>query len=182
MNAKQNAIINGLMKTTFAALAVALLAAASAEPARAQVTTPSTTLNYSFSVPVAKAVPNPCSGGFELITGNQNIGVATTSSSSGFSIAVTFNSSGKGEDALSDGTLILNGTQLPKYVYSSTSNTQVDFPTMPSTATLEIPVTDSLARESGPAKTFMMQTVLSISFTNGVPAAPVLTGLAVGCQ
>ena len=186
MNARKNAIISGLMKTTFAVLAAALLAAANAETARAQSLTPPPppppTLSYSFNVPVVKAVPNPCFGGFELVTGNQGITITTTQGASGFSIGLSVNSSGRGEDALADGTLILDGTQHGQYLYSSTSDTKIDFPTLPGTADVEIPITDYLSRAYGPAETFAMQTVLSISFVNGVPSAPVLKGIAVGCQ
>src|SRR5207237_6947029 len=75
--------------TRLLGLMVATLVFASliASPAFAQ-TLPPTTVNYSFDVPLAKVVPNPCNGGFTLVNGTAHVAIAATTSSTGFALAV----------------------------------------------------------------------------------------------
>src|SRR5205814_7776623 len=51
-------------------------------------TLPPTTVNYSFDVPLAKVIPNPCNGGFTLVNGTAHVAIAATTSSTGFELAV----------------------------------------------------------------------------------------------
>src|SRR3712207_5022973 len=110
MNSRKNTLNGRLAKMTLGVLAVVLLGLASPEQSQAQLL--DTTTNFTFNdVPIAKAVPNPCTDGVVLVTGEMDIAIKTTAGSAGYSIDTTFNSTGKGEDALADGTLILDGTQ-----------------------------------------------------------------------
>jgi hypothetical protein len=137
-------------------------------------------LNYSFKLPVAKVVPNPCATGFALVTGNLTISISTTDAgSSGFGIAATYGSSGQGQDALANGTVLLNGTA--NYVYSSQVDSDASFPLRPATFIQDLGIVDQLVRTDG-SDSFLLSTVFEISFTNGVPSAPTLQELNVRCQ
>jgi hypothetical protein len=170
-----------LAKGTFAALPIALLAVALPETAQAQLTLPPTTLNYSFSVPIAKVIPNPCSTGFVFVNGKLSFGIATTDAgSNGFGISATYHSSGQGQDALPDGTLLLNGSS--NYLYSADFDSDATFPSKPASFVEDLTITDYLERSLDPDDTFLMNTVFEIAFTNGVPSAPVIQQIDVVCK
>jgi hypothetical protein len=172
---------NGLIgKLTLGVLAAVLLGSLNSGRAMAQTINTNT-----VSLPVAKVVPNPCTGGFVLITGNESVQITTTQDSTGFDVKLSFTSSGKGEDALADGTLLTDGTQKPKYNYSGVLNAEVAFASVPSSLTLTVPIGDYLQRElvtNPKADDFMLKTVLDLSFNNGVPGVPTLRGLNVKCE
>lgn len=183
MNSKKNAANGRLLKLVFGVLAVVLFGSVSAERALAQTDIIQTN---GFSAPVAKVVPNPCTGGAVLITGSQNVSITTTQSSTGgFNIKINFSSSGTGQDALADGTLITDGTQQPKYNYSSAVNVEVNFPTMPSYFMITVPIRDYLQRElvTNPnADALTLKTGVEITFSNGVPTVPIVRSLNVSCN
>ena len=137
-------------------------------------------LNYSFKLPVAKVVPNPCTTGFELVTGDLTIGISTTDAgASGFGISANYDSSGTGQDALATGAVLLNGTA--NYAYSSQVDSQATFPTKPATFIQTLSILDQLVRADG-SESFLLSTVFEISFANGVPSAPTLQELNVSCR
>lgn len=144
------------------------------------------TLNYSFTVPLAKAVPNPCTGGFVLMTGNLNVAITTVQGGADvyFKISGDFNSSGTGQDALATGALILNGTQKPNYIYVSEAAFESGFPyERPETFVADLSLRDYLMRVGGTTTdAFMMRTVLTLPFANGVPATPILQEIGVSCR
>lgn len=78
-----------------------------------------------------KVVPNPCTTGFELITGTLDFTITTTKALTGFGIGVAIASAGIGEDALATGGLILNGTQTPHYTYAYSTGLDASFPEIP---------------------------------------------------
>jgi hypothetical protein len=170
-----------LAKGTFAALTIALLAVALPHTAQAQLTLPPTTLNYSFSVPIAKVIPNPCSTGFVLVKGKLSFSIATTNTGgNGFGISAAYHTSGQGQDALADGTLLLNGNS--NYVYSADFDSDASFPSKPASFVEDLTVTDYLERSMDPNDTFLMNTVFEISFINGVPLTPVIQQIDVACN
>ena len=82
----------------------------------------------------------------------------------------------------SDGTLISDGTQKAGYVYSGDVKSEAGFPQKPLTFIASIPIVDYLERSSGgTADAFLMSSLFEITFTNGVPAVPVLKSLDVSC-
>jgi hypothetical protein len=178
---KNNALI---MKTAFGVLVLALCVLASPRQAQAQLPAPPpVNLNYSFDVPVLKVVPNPCTTGFVLVSGNMNVKVTTTESSSGFGFTLGLNATGKGQDALKDGLLILDGTQKSNYLYSSSLNGDASFQKKPAYFSLETPMTDGLFREfNDNSDAIVMETNLALTFTNGVPGAPVIKDFNVRCS
>ena len=138
-------------------------------------------LNYTLSLPVAKAVPNPCTGGFELLSATTTITINTVESLTAFNLSVAMTSSGTGSDAKADGTLILIG--MPDYSYGSDTSLNANFPTKPASFAATIPITDYLVRTGvDTGDSFILNTVLRLSFTNGVPTTPVLQQLDVSCQ
>jgi len=138
--------------------------------------------SYSFTVPIAKPVPNPCSGGFELVTGNVVLSISTgPTATDPFGLTANLTSSGQGQDALSDGTLAASG--LPPYQYSSNATLEAGFPGVPTDFGQTVTLSDYLVRSNGSTTDrFTMKTTLSLSFTNGVPNAPVLKSLNVACK
>ena len=182
MNTRTNNT-NALMVKVLGALAVGLFALASPQRTQAQLPPPPPiTLNYSFNVPVVKVVPNPCTTGLILVSGNMGVNVATTQTSTGFSFTLGLNSNGKGEDAMADGTLLLDGTQKSKYLYSSTISGDAQFQRKPADFSLEMPITDALFREFGDnSDAVVLQTNLQLNFLNGIPSAPVIKGFNVRC-
>jgi hypothetical protein len=151
-------------------------------PAFAQFPPPITTsLRYTFSVPVAKPVVNPCSTRFVLITGNTNLTI-DTSTGPEFKIFVSYLSSGSGRDALADGTLISDGTQKANYAYSGEVTIEAGSPATPATFITSIPIVDYVERSSGDTTdAFLMSSLFETTFTNGVPGVPVLKGIDVSC-
>jgi hypothetical protein len=132
------------------------------------------------TAPIALVLPNPCTGGFVLVTGSMSVQITTTPGI----IGLNFSGSGQGDDALADGTLITNGTQKPKYNYTSAMDAEVGFPAQPSYFQLELPITTYLQRvvASNPKDSFLMKTGLELTFTNGVPAAPIVRNTSVRCE
>ena len=169
------------VKGIFVSLMLALIAFALPDTVQAQLTVPATTLNYSFSVPVAKVIPNPCSPGFVLVKGKLSFSIATTDSgSNGFRIAASYHTSGQGQDALADGTLLLNGSS--NYVYTADFDSDAIFPSRPASFVEDLTVTDYLERSMNTDDTFLMNTVFEIAFTNGIPSTPVIQQLDVACK
>ena len=151
------------------------------KPAQAQLVSP-ITLNYSFSVPVATVVPNTCTGGFALINGTIDLSMRTIEGGQvPFDLTVTYASTGNGQDALAEGTLILNGKS--NYVYSSQTGSEAGFPEKPQDFGQTLGIRDFLVRSSGDkSDQLLVETVLELTFTNGVPSAPVLQKLNVSCS
>jgi hypothetical protein len=154
-----------------------------ATPARAQL--PPVVINYSFSVPIAKVAPNPCTAGkFVLITGTQFVSVKTTSGTP-FKLEITLTSEGTGQDALANGTIISNGTQGPTYRYTSSAIADASFlggtPTLFKTS---FPIVDYLIRETSTTAddSFTLTADLTLVVTNGIPTAPVLNGIDASCK
>ena len=185
----QNTINGKLMNLMLGMIAIAVFGIVSAQPAQAQLglpslpTPPPTNLSYSFSVPVAKVVPNPCTNGFVLVSGNAGFTIQSTDSgSSGFSLKIDSNTSGKGEDALSDGTLVLLSGKTP-YDYSSTTTSDATFPRKPGTVLQTLTVGEYLVRsvEGTTSDAFIMKTVFEINYVNGVPALPILRSIDTRC-
>src|SRR3989442_15859588 len=86
-------------------LAVLTVTFAVAPYADAQLISP-VTLNYAVSVPIAKVVPNTCTGGYVLVTGTTNLAITTILAGQvPFAVTVKYTSSGTGQDVLADGTL-----------------------------------------------------------------------------
>jgi len=154
-----------------------------AQHAHAQLVAP-VTLKYAFSVPIAKVIPNSCTGGFVLVKGTLNLSVTTVQGGQvPFSVAVAYTSSGTGQDVLADGTLVFDGSQKPDYAYSSQMATNADFPSTPQDFMQDPPVRDFLVRSTGDASDeLMVDTAVDLTFTNGVPSLPVLQGLSVACS
>jgi hypothetical protein len=190
MNFRKNAANRRSVRLALGVLAVVLLRFVSSGQTIAQVITnqpsPDVINGYSFSIPVAKAVPNPCTGGFVLASGTANVSITTTQTSTGaFTIGFNFSSSGKGEDALADGSLITNGTQQPKYNYNSVVKAEAGFPAMPSYFMLTVPIKDYLQRElvtDPKADALTLKTGLELTFNNGVPSVPIVRSLNVSCK
>jgi hypothetical protein len=166
--------------------ALALTAAVTLDTNNISVPPPSptvttTNLSYSFNVPVAKAVVNPCSSTFVLINGNTHLAIAT-STGSAFTALVDYASTGGGMDALASGALISDGTQKPDYAYSGQVSSEAGSSTTPGSFTTSIPIVDYLERSSGDrTDAFLMSSLFEIAFTNGVPGVPVLTEINVAC-
>src|SRR5438128_2889251 len=80
---------------------IAMIALALPDVALAQVN-----VKYTLSLPVVKAVPNPCTGGFELLNATTSITINTVESLTAFNLSIAATSSGTGSDAKADGTLI----------------------------------------------------------------------------
>jgi len=163
------------------ALVLLIVAFGLSRHVQAQLISP-ITLNYSFSVPVAKVVPNACTSGFVLIDGTISLNIRTIEGGQvPFSLTVTYASTGNGQDALADGTLILNGKL--NYVYSSQTGSEAGFPEKPQDFGQTVGIRDYLVRSSGDkSDQLLVETVLDLTFTNGVPSAPVLEKLNISCS
>jgi len=141
------------------------------------------TANHSFSVPVAKVVPNPCTpGAFELVTGTLKFAIQTVDSgASGFTIGAKVTSDGAGQDALATGTLLVVGRQ-PDYTYTYTTGFNASFLKRPADFGVTTGIVDWLTRGAGSTDSFLMRTEFDVNFTNGVPSVPVIKDLTVTCQ
>jgi hypothetical protein len=162
---------------------VALIATLSVAPyAQAQLVTP-ITLKYTFSVPIAKVIPNSCTGGFVLVKGTLNLSITTVQGGQvPFTVAVAYTSSGTGQDVLADGTLVVDGSQKANYAYSSQMLTDAGFPSTPQDFMQDPAVRDYLVRSTGDGSDeLLVDTAIDLTFTNGVPSVPVLQGLSVAC-
>jgi len=141
------------------------------------------TVGANVTVPIAKVVPNACSGGFALINGNLNVGVSTATDpvSGFFTVTLTLTSSGQGQDASSDGTLLLNGSSL--YQYAGSLSFDAGFPTVPASIALTLPMRDYLIRASGDTSDMMaLTTTLEIDLTYGMLSGASLQQLDTRCQ
>jgi hypothetical protein len=129
-------------------------------------------------------VPNPCTGGFELLNGSTAVAIVTSESSTGFTLSAALSSSGSGSDALPDGSVILNGTQKPNYLYGSDVSADAGFPAKPANFAATVALTDFLVRDSttDTGDSFLLDTVLQLNFTNGVPSVPTIQALNVRCE
>ena len=139
--------------------------------------------NYSFNVPIVKTVPNPCTGGFVLVNGTMTVAIKTTAATD-FTLRLDLASSGLGQDARADGTLVTDGTQKPTYVYSGDAFTETNFPGgTPGYFKQTLNMVDFLKRNSltPTGDSFQMSANFSVVFSNGIPAAPVLQGISVVC-
>jgi len=173
-----NTRLLGLMVATM------VFASLIASPAFAQ-TLPPTTVNYSFDVPLAKVIPNPCNGGFTLVNGTAHVAIAATTSSTGFELAVGLSGSGTGIDVSATGVPII--TSLPQYIYDSSFGATTTFPDgVPDYFERTLVANDYLIRNSTQFSTndsYSMNTTFRLVFTNGSPAAvPVLESVSVACD
>src|SRR5437870_7124723 len=96
------------------AAAVCAVAAAAPTDAQAQVTTQ---IDYTFNLPLAKVLPNPCTGGFTLVTGSLTASISAIQNTA-FQLKTILTSSGSGKDVTATGLPLLVGA-LPDYAYSS---------------------------------------------------------------
>ena len=141
---------------------------------------------YRFTVPVVKLVPNPCTSGFVLVNGGLNVSIAAASATTtGFSLNVKFDSSGRGDDAKADGALVNDGTQKAAYIYTSSVGSETTFPERtPAFFSQTVNVTDYLVRSTttSTGDSFLMNAVFKLTFNNGIPETPVLQRLQVACE
>src|SRR5687767_8517635 len=82
-------------------------------------------VDYSFNVPVAKVVSNPCTGGFTLVTGNAAVAINALQTTE-FKLTATLTSSGSGADVTAAGLPLIGGG--PNYLYSSDVSILATFP------------------------------------------------------
>jgi hypothetical protein len=169
-----------LLRITLVVLVATLSAA---HHAQAQLVAP-ITLNYAFSVPIAKVIPNSCTGGFVLVKGTMKLSITTVQGGQvPFTVSVAYTSSGTGQDALADGTLVFDGSQKANYAYSSQMMTDAGFPSTPQDFMQDPAVRDYLVRSTGDGSDeLLVDTAIDLTFTNGVPSVPVLQGLSVACS
>ena len=169
-----------ILRTSFVVLIATLSAA---RHAQAQLLAP-ITLKYAFSVPIAKVIPNSCTGGFVLVKGTLNLSITTVQGGQvPFTVAVAYTSSGTGQDVLADGTLVVDGSQKADYAYSSQVVTDAGFPSTPQDFMQDPAVRDYLVRSTGDeSDELLVDTAVDLTFTNGVPSVPVLQGLSVACS
>ena len=166
----------------FVAFSAALVAAVvlAASPAFAQVPL---TVNYTFDIPVAKITPNPCTGGFTLVSGTAHLAIGATTSTTGFQLRVKLGSVGNGIDVSSSGTPVVTG--LAQYLYGSDVGATTTFPDgVPEYFERTVTVNDFLIRDS-PIETndsYTMNTTLRLIFSNGLPSVPVIDSVSVECQ
>lgn len=163
-------------------ISAVLLAATTtaATDAQAQVTT---IVNYSFNVPIAKVLPNPCTGGFTLVNGTTTLAI-TALQQTAFQLKTSLTSSGSGKDVTVDGLPVIFGA-LPDYEYSSDGSLIATFPDgIPSYFEHTLPMADFLVRDASTltGDSYMMRTVLRLKFNNGIPSAPVLESISVACE
>ena len=153
---------------------------AAANNAQAQVTT---LVNYSFNVPIAKVVANPCTSGFTLVNGTAALTVSALQQTT-FQYNVALTSSGTGKDVTADGLPLIVGAK-PDYAYSSDASAQSTFPSGPPTYFEHTMVAvDYLVRDSltPTGDSYLMRTSFRLIYNNGVPSAPVLEKISVVCE
>jgi hypothetical protein len=147
-------------------------------------TLPAVTLDYNITIPIVKVMPNPCTGGFVLVNGTTTIAIRTLQSTD-FTLQFAFASTGRGDDALADGTLVSDGTQGLPYQYSSQAAGDTNFPDgRPEDFMQTVTMTEFLTRAPGPntPDEFLMNPTFELTFTNGIPAVPVLRAINVSCD
>jgi hypothetical protein len=171
-----------LLRITTLVVLIATLSVA--HHAQAQLLVAPITLNYAASVPIVKVVPNSCTGGYVLVKGTMKLSITTVQGGQvPFTVAVAYTSSGTGQDALADGTLVVDGSQKANYAYSSQMLTDAGFPSTPQDFMQGPAVRDYLVRSTGDGSDqLLLDTAIELTFTNGVPSAAVLQGLSVACS
>jgi hypothetical protein len=145
---------------------------------------PAVALDYNIAIPIVKVIPNPCTGGFVLVNGTTTIAIRTLQTTD-FTLQFAFTSTGRGEDALADGTLVSNGTQGLPYQYSSRASGDTNFPDgKPEDFWQTVNTTEFLTRAPGQntPDEFLMTPTFELTFTNGIPSVPVLRGINVSCD
>jgi hypothetical protein len=133
-------------------------------------TPPAVTLRYKSTIPIQKVIPNPCTGGFVLVNGTTTIRIKTRQSTD-FTLQFAFTSTGRGEDALADGTLVSDGTQGLPYQYSSKASGDTNFPDgKPEDFWQTVNTTEFLTRAPGQntPDEFLMNPTFELTFTNGI--------------
>jgi hypothetical protein len=158
------------------------LAAITAAPtdALAQVTT---LVDYSFNVPIAKVVPNPCTGGFTLVNGTMTLAISAVQQTV-FQLKTSLTSSGSGSDVTAAGLPLIFGAK-PDYAYASDVSLLSTFPDgIPTYFEATLPVADFLVRDSSTltGDSYIMRTVLRLKFNNGIPTVPALESISVACE
>jgi hypothetical protein len=160
-----------------ATLRVAVVAGAmvfAAHAAQAQ------TINYTATVPIVKVLPNPCYAAFELITGSMAVAI-TTVQSTDFKIQIKVSSTGRGDDANATGLLLPTGA--PYYEYSSDVEADASFPDgKPAYFSHTLTVTDYLERVGSSTDYFIMNAVLNLGYTYGIPSTAMLESISISCQ
>lgn len=157
-------------------------ASIAAPSAFAQLPLPPATVNYSFDIPLARVTPNPCTGGFTLISGTLHLAVATTAGTA-YQIVAQLASSGNGMDVSPDGTPVVGAP--PPYLYGSDANVSTTFPDgVPEYVEQTMPINDFLVRDSlaDTNDSYTMTTSLRLIFDNGLPTVPTLDSVSVACQ
>jgi len=161
-------------------------ASTAASSASAQTTLPAAapvTVNYTFDIPVVTVTPNPCTGGFTLISGRAHLAIAAMTSTTGFQVGVQLASTGTGIDVTSTGTPVVSG--LPQYLYGTQVGATTTFPDgVPEYYERTLTASDLFERDS-PIDTndsYTMNTTLRLIFMNGLPSVPTLDSLSVSCQ
>jgi len=166
------------------ALGLALGASVAPSTAFAQTVLPAAppvTVNYAFDIPLARVTPNPCTGGFTLISGTLHLALATTAGTA-YQISAQLASDGNGIDALADGTPA-GGTS--QYLYGSDAGVSTTFPDgVPEYFETTLPINDFLIRDSlvETNDAYTMSTTLRLIFSNGLPSVPTLDSVSVACQ
>jgi hypothetical protein len=177
---RRAAMRSNVLRHVIASAVCGLVLAAFAPTAEAQVTGVN---NYTFSVPLAKVVPNPCSGGFTLVNGTISIAISAVQQTT-FQLSATMSSSGSGKDVTAAGLPLILGA-LPDYSYSSSAGAVSTFSDgVPSYFEHTLRVTDFLVRNS-PTLTgdsYVVRSIFRFKFNNGIPAVPVLETVAVACE
>jgi hypothetical protein len=172
-------ITNTRILLQISAVCLAVTAAAPTD-AQAQVTT---VINYSFNVPIAKVVPNPCTGGFTLVNGTLTLAISAVQQTA-FQLTTALTSSGTGKDVTAAGLPLIFGAG-PDYQYSSDGSLIATFPDgIPTYFEGTLPMADFLVRNSPTlaGDSYMLRTVLRLKFNNGIPSAPLLESINVACE
>lgn len=171
-------MFSGLKFNSTIALACLAIVIGTAGAAEAQLTA-----NYSFQLPIAKVVPNPCTGGFTLLNGTASLAVTTIRQlTAPFQIKVGLQSAGRGTDALATGITLLGK---PDYVYASSVSLTGTFPEgVPMTFEHTLTAVDFLVRDTPELSgdSYEMRTVVRLKFSNGLPAVPTLVSIGVVCD
>jgi len=154
---------------------------AAANNAQAQVTT---VVYYSFNIPIAKVVPNPCTtNGFTLVSGTMSVAI-TALQQTAFQLSASVTSTGSGKDVTVDGLPLIVGAG-PDYAYSSDAGALSTFPGgVPTYFEHTLRVTDWFVRSS-PVLTgdsYVVRTYFRFKYNNGVPSAPVIETISVACE
>jgi hypothetical protein len=180
----KDVVRKAIMMTNFRTLmcaAAVCIATAVPTDAQAQVTTQ---INYSFTVPIVKVLPNPCTlGAFTLVNGALTVSISAVQQIE-FQLKTTLASSGTGKDVTSAGLPLIFGAG-PDYQYSSDGTLTATFPEgIPAYFEGTMPMADFLVRDSDTltGDSYMLRTVLRLRFNNGIPSAPTIDTISVACE